>query len=108
MESVLQAAGPGAGAMSARSVMPRRSLPGTPGPASPTPYTCKQGRRCPVYQAIRVEAADVHGVHRITFHGTYVGTSAPFNAAVTVLGLHAGAHIEAQRWRWAAPEGMEP
>jgi hypothetical protein len=81
---------------------------GAPAATSPTPYTCKQGKRCPVYQAIRVEAADVHGVHRITFHGTYVGTSAPFNAAVTVLGLHAGAHLEAQQWRWAAPEGMEP
>lgn len=72
-------------------------------PAAASPYTCKAGDRCPVYQAIRVAPADDNGVHRITMHGEHVATFAPWEAGVFVMGLHIGAHIEARQWRWAVP-----
>lgn len=74
------------------------------GTAAALPYTCKWGSGCAVYNAIGVEAADANGVHRITFRGTFIARLAPFDAAVMVMGLHAGAHLEANEWRWNPTE----
>ncbi len=69
------------------------------------PFTCRV-RRCATYAAIVVEDPQ-HGAHRVTFHGDLVGVYPAWEAALVVTGLHAGAHLEASRWRWSQPTVRE-
>ena len=68
-------------------------------------FRCGRLPHCAIYEAIKVEPGN-HGVHRVTFHGDLVGPYTWTDAAMVVHGLHAGAHMEAAKWRWTYPTGM--
>ena len=79
------------------------------GPVSaPASFRCGRLPHCAIYEAIHVEPPH-HGVSRVTFHADLVGVYTWTDAAMVVHGLHAGAHLEANRWRWTYPavEGEE-
>ena len=71
-------------------------------------FRCGRLPHCAIYEEIRVEQPH-HGVCRVTFHADLVGVYTWTDAAMVVHGLHAGAHLEANRWRWTYPavEGEE-